>query len=81
MTKPPTGKDKHKKKTVDKKDYWWCPNHNSWTRHKPSECRGVNTLALASSDATPSSTSTGNTSGFERGLRLANALEAVTQDE
>lgn len=28
-------------KTVNNKQYWWCPNHNCWTRHKPTECKGV----------------------------------------
>ena len=28
-------------KTVDGKDYHWCPNHSRWTRHKPSDCKGI----------------------------------------
>ncbi|KAI2509497.1 hypothetical protein MHU86_4874 [Fragilaria crotonensis] len=28
-------------KTVEGKDYHWCPNHNRWTRHKPSDCKGI----------------------------------------
>lgn len=28
------------KKTVNDKVYHWCPKHESWTRHSPSECNG-----------------------------------------
>ena len=23
---------------MDKKEYFWCPKHLSWVRHKPQEC-------------------------------------------
>jgi hypothetical protein len=29
-----------KSKTIDAKQYWWCPNHQAWVRHKPKECKG-----------------------------------------
>jgi hypothetical protein len=29
-------------KTVDGKQYHWCPKHKLWTLHKPEECRGIN---------------------------------------
>ena len=35
--KPKTGQAHSK--TVDNKHYHWCPHHNKWTLHKPSECR------------------------------------------
>jgi len=39
MSEPPKSGES-KTKTVDKKTYHWCPNHESWTRHHPSECKG-----------------------------------------
>jgi hypothetical protein len=29
-----------KSKTIDAKQYWWCPTHEAWVRHKPEECKG-----------------------------------------
>lgn len=39
MSIPPKA-DEPKKKTVKGKPYWWCPNHNAWVRHTPTECKG-----------------------------------------
>jgi hypothetical protein len=39
MSEPPKSGDP-KTKIVDKKTYHWCPKHESWTRHHPSECQG-----------------------------------------
>ncbi len=40
MTMPPKeGANNHK--VVNDKEYWWCPKHKSWTRHQPSECKGL----------------------------------------
>lgn len=39
MTEAPKSGES-KTKTVDDKEYHWCSNHESWTRHKPSECKG-----------------------------------------
>jgi hypothetical protein len=61
MTKEP--QDKSKSKVVDKKEYWWCPNHKSFVRHKPSECKGVG-FRPAATAADPS-------------LKLNSALQAV----
>ncbi|KAI2496214.1 hypothetical protein MHU86_18309 [Fragilaria crotonensis] len=41
MSVPPKNGEKHHSKTVEGKDYYWCPNHNRWTRHRPSECKGI----------------------------------------
>ena len=38
ITKPKEG-EPHKK-TMNGKEYHWCPNHQAWTRHKPEECKG-----------------------------------------
>lgn len=75
MLKPPSNNEKGKKKTVDNKDYWWCPHHRCWCRHKPSECKGVNTHPAAPG-ATTTTTITNNKN---RKLRLANALETVVE--
>ena len=38
MSKEPN--DKNVAKKVEGKEYWWCPIHKSWTRHKATECKG-----------------------------------------
>jgi hypothetical protein len=36
--------DESSTKHVNKKQYWWCPTHMAWVRHKPQDCegRGIN---------------------------------------
>ena len=43
MTKTPTPDEQSKgnKKKVNGKQYYWCPNHKAWVRHKPEDCKGV----------------------------------------
>ena len=43
MTKThmPDEQSKGNKKKVNGKQYYWCPNHKAWVRHKPEDCRGV----------------------------------------
>ena len=36
----PKGKEK-KEKTVDGKQWWWCPKHKAWCRHRPENCKGI----------------------------------------
>lgn len=36
---PKDGDSTHK--LVDGKDFYWCPQHRSWTRHKAEECKGI----------------------------------------
>jgi hypothetical protein len=36
---PKEGEKRHK--MSDGKDFYWCPNHKAWTRHKPDECKGI----------------------------------------
>ena len=38
MLKKPAEGEMHKK-TVNGKQYHWCPKHESWTRHLPQDCR------------------------------------------
>jgi hypothetical protein len=76
QTKAPTSAERGKSKKVDGKDYWWCPNHKSWTRHKPDECRGVG----QGNTNNTSNTTNSNTNTNNRQLRLTNALETIAQD-
>ena len=39
MTTKPKEGESHTK-MVSGKEYHWCNNHQAWTRHKPSECKG-----------------------------------------
>lgn len=39
MLKPPTDGES-KTKHVNNKQYWWCPKHEAWGRHKPDACEG-----------------------------------------
>lgn len=93
MTKPPPNKDKNKSKKVDNKEYWWCPNHKSWVRHKASECRGVNSSSQqqnnnrneqqrSSNNTTQNqeNSNTDNASSNNRTIRLANALQTIVED-
>ena len=68
MLKPPTDNEKGKSKTVEKKEYWWCPNHKCWCRHKPSDCKGVG----ANRDSANRDDS--------KKLKLSKALAAVAED-
>jgi uncharacterized protein (UPF0297 family) len=34
------GPNDPKEKEFQKKKYYWCPNHEAWTAHKPEECKG-----------------------------------------
>ena len=61
-------------KIVDSKQYYWCPNHNSWTRHHPSECRGVG--------KEPTTTTNSQPANSNKALKLAKAFANVaTQDK
>jgi hypothetical protein len=93
MTVPPSNKDKRKCKKVDNKEYWWCPNHKSWVRHKASECRGVNSgtqqqtnrfeQQRTSHSTTPNQTNSNpdNASSTNRTIRLANALQTIVEED
>ncbi|KAI2490790.1 hypothetical protein MHU86_23788 [Fragilaria crotonensis] len=62
-------------KTVEGKDYHWCPNHNRWTRHKPSDCKGIGFKGGPKRDQ-------GNKSQDSKpNMKLAKALAAISDDE
>jgi hypothetical protein len=52
MTEPPKA-DEPQKKTVNAKEYHWCPNHLAWVRHLPSECEGKGVKPSKSKPAPP----------------------------
>ena len=78
MTKKPNAADLNKPKRVNDKEYWWCPNHKCFTRHKASDCRGV---GVGQNRTTPSQATQGNNGQNGAQLRLANALSAVVEEE
>jgi hypothetical protein len=74
MQTPPKDGEKHSK-TVEGKEYHWCQHHGSWTRHKPSECKGIGfTKAQANKGSDKSSDS-------KPKMKLSKALAAISSDE
>jgi hypothetical protein len=70
---PKTGEKQYQK--VEGKDYHWCPNHNRWTRHRPSECKGIGFKAAPKKDQ-------GNKfADAKHNLKITNALAAISEDE
>ncbi|KAI2498352.1 hypothetical protein MHU86_9103 [Fragilaria crotonensis] len=63
-------------KTVEGKDYHWCPNHNRWTRHKPSDCKGIGFKGGPKKDQ-------GNKGQDSKqpSMKLAKALAAISDDD
>jgi hypothetical protein len=78
QTKPPTDNEKGKSKKVNKKEYWWCPNHKSWCRHKPDECRGVGNQNTNTNNNSRDNNSNKNN---DRQIRLTNALETIVDGD
>jgi len=74
MLKEP--KDKNSSKTVEGKEYWWCPNHKSWTRHKPSKCKGKGYIPNKANDS-----KTTKNSESKRELKLAKAAESLMSED
>jgi len=70
---PKTGEKQYQK--VEGKDYHWCPNHNRWTRHRPSECKGIGFKAAPKKDQ-------GNKfADAKHNLKITNALAAISEDD
>ena len=62
-------------KTVEGKDYHWCPDHEMWTRHKPSECKGIGfTRGQTKKDSDKSMDS-------KPKMKLSKALAAISSDD
>ncbi len=75
MTVPPKDDDS-KTKTVDGKSYHWCPNHEAWTRHKPSECQGKGFKKPEPKKEDEEKKSEGNKRG-----KLAQALASIAESD
>lgn len=74
MVVPPKSGEKQYQK-VEGKDYHWCPNHNRWTRHRPSECKGIGFKAAPKKDQ-------GNKfADAKHNLKITNALAAISEDD
>jgi hypothetical protein len=75
MSVPPKNGEKQHK-TVEGKDYHWCPNHNRWTRHKPSECKGIGFKA-------PIRMEQGNkfANSNKPNMKLSKALAAISDED
>ena len=77
MTEAPKASEPHTK-TVNGKEYHWCPNHLAWVRHLPSQCegKGVKSFENKSAPSDPNAPDQG-----PKQLKLSNALSALVQDE
>jgi hypothetical protein len=74
MSVPPKSGEKHSK-SVESKDYHWCPHHNRWTMHRPSECKGIGFKAPPRRDQ-------GNKfAGLKPNMKLAKALAAISDED
>jgi S-adenosylmethionine/arginine decarboxylase-like enzyme len=62
-----------KSRKFDGKEWWWCDKHNKYGRHKPSECKGVGYKHGGK-------TTEGQTSNAKKRLKIATALEAITDE-
>jgi hypothetical protein len=72
MVKPKEGEPKTK--TVDGKEYHWCPNHEAWTRHSPEECKGK---GAGASNKPPK----GKKGKPKPKLSISRALQAIAEDD
>ena len=68
-------KERRSSTSVDGKDYHWCPNHNRWTRHRLSECKGI------SFKGAPKKKQGNKSQDSKPNMKLAKALAAISEDE
>ena len=73
MKIPPKEGEKQSK-TVEGKEYHWCQHHEGWTRHKPSECKGIGFTKAQGKDLDKSSDS-------KPKMKLSKALAAISTDD
>jgi hypothetical protein len=69
-----------KKKTVDGKQYHWCPNHNCWTRHSPSECK-VKGAYRTTASKDESESVAWDVKTKKPTLKIAKALQTIADDD
>lgn len=70
--------DKQKKKSIQGQDYWWCPNHQRWVNHQPSECKGLG-LKQTTSARPQKEAYKGQAKTHCKELKLSRALAAIAK--
>jgi hypothetical protein len=79
MTKAPTT-GSPQSKTVDGKEYFWCPKHKAWGRHKAKDCKGVG-VKVKKNPTTDSNDSSNKDKNEERQLKLSRAMVSIVEDQ
>jgi hypothetical protein len=74
MRTPPKDGEKHSK-TVEGKEYHWCPDHESWTRHRPLECKDNGFTKAQAKKALYKALDS------KAKMKLSKALTAISSDE
>ncbi len=59
------------------KEFHWCPQHESWVRHKPEDCKGKG-YRPNREDGKPAATSKARATRTEK---LAKAFKALIEDD
>jgi hypothetical protein len=66
--------------TKNDKQYFWCPTHKLWQRHKPEDCRKKKAME-AQAEATPAdSTPTADKKGHDEALVINTNLTAIAEE-
>ena len=69
-----------KKKTVDNKDWHWCPKHEAWVAHLPSECLGKGVRVPPKKQDAKGQAAAAAKGGSEQAtLKLSQALAAIQE--
>lgn len=84
MLIPPKQGDKHTK-TVNSKEWHWCPKHECWVRHSPAECKGKGFVPGKRKQSDETNTRQTNESNEQqppnKKVKMANALFALLQND
>jgi hypothetical protein len=81
MKKKPKAADMDKVKKVNGKEYWWCPNHKCYCRHKASDCKGVGVNPHSNQKNQQGGNQQQDKAPNNAQIRLASALTSVAEDE
>ena len=66
-------------KTVKDKPFWWCPKHNAWVRHPPSECEGKGIAKQG--DRKPAGKRPAPQQAGSKALQLSKALASIVDQD
>ena len=81
MTEPPK-QGESTKKTHSNKDYWWCPKHKAWVRHKPEDCKGLGFKPNGNDNkAKESSKEDKPKESGDKKLQLSKALASIVESD